>query len=266
MSNQWPNQSSSQQGPPGPQLNHTNAWAQDLHSPLDTQQSGYVTTSTHTTTSSTHTSDASQSTAPAQQHALPPPSVSSGQIQHVYPSTLVTQQRQQQQQQALLTQRTPLAFQGAAANTMTSQMVMQEGLSAESGQHRRQAIQQGADSVQRFDQRIQVALRSLGICPRAYHWYPTSDGFLCGGGNHFFPDSEIDRMLNVPCYLPRFKAVNSPRMSIFGQHVGFEPLKKPPASTPRHETAWIEYEMAQMAGRNMDMVARMYFRNRGYNI
>ena len=178
---------------------------------------------------------------------------------------------QQQLQQAPLPQQTPLGFQNTTSNitaraTSTSQMVMQEGLSAESGQHRRQAIQEGADSVQRFDQRIQVALRSLGICPRAYYWYPTSDGFLCGGGNHFFPDTEIDKLLNVPYYMPRVKAVNCPRMSMFGQHGGFEPLKKPPASMPRHETAWIEYQMAQMAARNMNTVARMYFRSRGYNI
>ena len=162
--------------------------------------------------------------------------------------------QQEQENQRQLAQ--PVTYGGSGSNTTTTttttnttQMLLQQGATSGAGQHRRQAMAEGESAVQALDQRIQIALRQLGICPRGFQWLPVSDGYMCYGGNHYFTDVEIDKMLNTLMYFPRMTIVNAPRfdtpMGDFGPPMGFYPLKKPPEQVPKRAPCWMVYNEAK---------------------
>ncbi|KAK5109476.1 hypothetical protein LTR62_007036 [Meristemomyces frigidus] len=109
------------------------------------------------------------------------------------------QQQQQQQQRAQASQ--PLA-------NPTRQAVALPQISG--GRARQAAAAQGQMHLQEFDLRTQEMLMSASqsACPRGYSYYKCNDGYLCGGGNHFISDEQVDMVMYGVARLPHIECVN----------------------------------------------------------
>lgn len=78
------------------------------------------------------------------------------------------------------------------------------------GQARQAAAAKGEQELRRFDQTVQQMLvnASSAECPSAAKYYPVKDGYLCGIGNHFISNRDVDMMMKrgIP---PLIEPVNS---------------------------------------------------------
>lgn len=64
------------------------------------------------------------------------------------------------------------------------------------GRSRQAAAAKGDAELQRFDQRVtQMLKEASSICMMGYPYFKAKGGYLCGGGNHFVLDSEVEAML-----------------------------------------------------------------------
>ena len=78
------------------------------------------------------------------------------------------------------------------------------------GQARQAAAAKGQQELQRFDQSVQEMLinASASQCPSGAKYYHVKDGYLCGIGNHFISDRDVDNMINHGTQ-PYIEKVNS---------------------------------------------------------
>jgi hypothetical protein len=79
------------------------------------------------------------------------------------------------------------------------------------GASRQQAANKSEAELHRFDRNVSEQLKNLrmygGICPMGYDYYATRQGYLCGGGSHFFAHEEVEAMLKHGT-MPRCEQVN----------------------------------------------------------
>lgn len=62
---------------------------------------------------------------------------------------------------------------------------------------RQEAAEKGKSELRRFDEEVSNRLKTCydAICPFGYDYYATRQGYICGGGHHFFSHDEIEAML-----------------------------------------------------------------------
>ena len=62
---------------------------------------------------------------------------------------------------------------------------------------RQQAAEKGKTELRRFDQDVSNQLKRSfdGICPMGFDYYAARQGYICGGGHHFFSHEEVEGML-----------------------------------------------------------------------
>jgi hypothetical protein len=63
----------------------------------------------------------------------------------------------------------------------TVQMITQQGVTQGSGEYRKKTIAEGDEAVRRLNDRVQIILTQIGVCPMGFEWLPVSDGWLCCG-------------------------------------------------------------------------------------
>lgn len=147
-------------------------------------------------------------------------------------------QMQQQMQQMMTTTTTTLT---------TSQQVMLNATQATGS--RKQAIEQGPQAVEAWYARVNPILMRMA-CPMNLGWMATADGFLCAGGNHFIPDTEIDRALTSRGrYRPMVKITNAVTGILLPGEIRGPRFVKPPPGTPRLWPCHITYRRAKRFGR-----------------
>lgn len=89
------------------------------------------------------------------------------------------------------------------------------------GEARKQAETRGNGEVQRFEQRVQKLIKSIGTCPSGAPWYNGVDGYLCAEGIHFLYHKDIDKAFKQPGWIPRVTWVNTlidPEATSSGQY------------------------------------------------
>jgi hypothetical protein len=63
---------------------------------------------------------------------------------------------------------------------------------------RQEAAKQGKTELRRFDRDISNRLKQFEgsvLCPMGFDYYATHQGYLCGGGTHFFSHESVEAML-----------------------------------------------------------------------
>jgi hypothetical protein len=79
------------------------------------------------------------------------------------------------------------------------------------GASRQQAAEKSKAELCRFDWNVSEQLKNLrmygGICPMGYNYYVARQGYLCGGGSHFFSHEDVEAMLKHGA-MPRCEEVN----------------------------------------------------------
>jgi hypothetical protein len=63
---------------------------------------------------------------------------------------------------------------------------------------RQEAAKQGKTELRRFDQNVSNRLKQFAgnvLCPLGFDYYATRQGYLCGGGTHFFSHESVEAML-----------------------------------------------------------------------
>jgi hypothetical protein len=75
---------------------------------------------------------------------------------------------------------------------------------------RQEAAKQGKTELRRFDQDISNRLKQFAgsvLCPMGFDYYATRQGYLCGGGTHFFSHESMEAMLKYG-QVPELEDVN----------------------------------------------------------
>ena len=101
------------------------------------------------------------------------------------------------------------------------------------GSSRQQAAEKGKKELRRFDQEVSDRLKRSfdGICPAGYDYYAARQGYICGGGHHFFSHEDVEAMMkhgrppfmeHVNSLTPYDRAVTPPSGN--GDGSGWEPL------------------------------------------
>lgn len=74
---------------------------------------------------------------------------------------------------------------------------------------RQEAAKQGKTELRRFDQDVSNKLKRSydGICPMGFDYYAARQGYICGGGSHFFTHEDVEAMLKYG-RAPRLERVN----------------------------------------------------------
>lgn len=75
---------------------------------------------------------------------------------------------------------------------------------------RKEAAEKGKTELRRFDQEVSNKLKRFydAICPFGYDYYATRQGYICGGGHHFFSHEDVEAMLKYGRH-PSLEHVNS---------------------------------------------------------
>jgi hypothetical protein len=75
---------------------------------------------------------------------------------------------------------------------------------------RQKAAEKGKTELRRFDKDVSNQLKKSydGICPMGFDYYAARQGYICGGGSHFFTHDEVEAMLKYGRE-PRLERVNS---------------------------------------------------------
>lgn len=78
------------------------------------------------------------------------------------------------------------------------------------GAARQAAAANGDAALRQFDQTVQqMLMRASGsVCSRGFTYWRGKDGYLCGGGNHFVSNKDVDNMVTygVPPYIENVNA------------------------------------------------------------
>jgi hypothetical protein len=62
---------------------------------------------------------------------------------------------------------------------------------------RQEAAKQGKKELRRFDEEVSNQLKRAyeGVCPMGFDYYAARQGYICGGGHHFFSHESVEAML-----------------------------------------------------------------------
>ena len=97
---------------------------------------------------------------------------------------------------------------------------------------RQKAAEKGKTELRRFDHQVSEQLKRSydGVCPMGFDYYAARQGYICGGGSHFFQHDEVEAMLKYG-RAPRLESVNcAPYLRMVtpppgnGDGSGLEPL------------------------------------------
>ncbi|GAB7329220.1 hypothetical protein MBLNU13_g01034t1 [Cladosporium sp. NU13] len=74
---------------------------------------------------------------------------------------------------------------------------------------RKEAAEKGKKELRHFDEEVSTQLKRSydGICPYGYDYYAARQGYICGGGHHFFSHDDVEAMLKYGRY-PFLEHVN----------------------------------------------------------
>jgi hypothetical protein len=105
----------------------------------------------------------------------------------------------------------PTSKSQAPSSTTKKTMMTAKKTSVVGGSSRQEAAEQGDYELCRFDRDVSRRLQRIegGICPVGYDYYATRQGYLCGGGSHFYSHEDVEAMLKYGRH-PECENVNVP--------------------------------------------------------